>query len=245
MAVVPFPRERKFRWPEGDARLSLIGATGTGKTTAGLWFLSHVRFDKRPWLAIDFKNEELFDRIGFPPIRLLPLGKLPAKRDRGLFLTAPLPGEERELDTLLWRIWERGNIGLFIDEASLMPDSNAFRAILQQGRSKRIPVIACMQRPVGVIRPLFSEATYFGIWRVQDKRDYKVIEGFVPVNFATVDFPPRHWVWYDVAHNVTLRMRPVPPPNLIVAEMHDALRPYTRTHPFQWTQPAPDRREVS
>lgn len=250
MAVVPIrpaykssrlEPEQKFRWPEGDSRLTLIGATGTGKTTAGMWFLSHANFAKRPWVAVDFKREELFDKVGFPPIRQLTLGTLPKKRDRGLFLVSPLPGEEEQLTAWLWRVWERGNVGLFIDEASLMPDNAAFQAILQQGRSKRIPVIACTQRPVAVKRALFSEASYFGIWRVQDRRDYKVIEGFVPLDFDRIDLPPRHWVWYDVAHNVSLRMRPVPPPQAVAGELHRALRPHWKLHPFQWTQPVPHR----
>src|SRR5271169_5361205 len=138
-----------FRFPGGDARTTILGATGSGKTTCGVFMLAHQRFDVRPWIAFDFKREELFDFAGFPPI--MPIGLFdPLPKRHGLYLCSPRPGEEDALETMLWRIWERGNIGVFVDEAALMPDMDAFPAILQQGRSKRIPVIACSQRPVSV-----------------------------------------------------------------------------------------------
>src|SRR4029077_19733455 len=152
--------------PGGDARTTIIGATGTGKSTCGVWLLSRQRFDKRPWIAIDFKREALFDAVGIPPIRELELNEQPPRRP-GLYIVSPRPDQDEALEAWLWRVWERENIGLFVDEAALMPDRDAFRAVLQQGRSKRIPVIACTQRPVDVKRALFSEASFFAVYRLQ------------------------------------------------------------------------------
>ena len=205
---MPISNPALFRFPPGDSRLTLIGATGTGKTTAAGWFFAHARLDRRPWLIIDFKREELFDWVGFPPIRALPMGQMPPK-ERGVYLISPNPGQEDILEDMLWKIWRRGNIGLFIDEAALMPDRDAWRGILQQGRSKHIPVIACTQRPVDVKRAVFSEASYFGVWRLQDERDAKVIRGFVP-GWDNKPLPQHYWSWYDVARNNLLTMKPVP-----------------------------------
>jgi hypothetical protein len=220
-----------FRFPGGDARTTVIGATGTGKTTCGGWLLSAQRFDVRPWVAIDFKREVLFDMVGFPPIVSLDVRAKPPKKPGSLYLVSPRPGQDDELEDFLWRCWERENIGLFIDEASLMPDRDAFRAILQQGRSKRIPVIACTQRPVDVKRALFSEASYFCVYRMQDARDYKTVQGFAPAAVAN-PLRPHHWRWYDVQRDELLAMAPTPAP-AAVADLIRAKLPITYS-PFSW-----------
>lgn len=227
-----------FRFPGGDARTTVIGATGTGKTTCGVWMLAHQRFEKRPWVIVDFKREAIFDVIGIPPIRQLSLGTVP--RRPGLYLVSPRPDEDDALEAWLWRIWERENIGLFVDEASLMPDRDAFRAILQQGRSKRIPLIACTQRPVDVKRGLFSEASFFCVYRMADKRDYKTVQGFIPADLSK-PIPQHHWHWYDVARDRLLHMGPVPRPNDIAQQVRERVPHVTTWHPFGWTSETTQR----
>ena len=222
-----------FRFPGGDSRTTIIGATGSGKTTCALWFLAHQRFDKRPWLAIDFKAEPVFDAVGFPPIEEWSLNNRPP-RQKGVYLVSPLPNQDEALEGFLWKVFEKGNIGIFVDEAALMPAGGAFQAILQQGRSKRIPVIACTQRPVSVARPVFSEASYYCVYRMADKRDYKTIEGFVPADLAA-PLKPYHWRWYDVAANRLLTMSAVPPPEAVAAQLREAAPQHTTFHPFSWT----------
>jgi hypothetical protein len=222
-----------FRFPGGDARTTVIGATGSGKTTCGLWLLSHQRFDKRPWLILDFKREPIFDVVGFPPIEEWSLQSKPP-RQKGLYLISPLPTQLEAVEDFLWRVFERGNIGLYIDEASLMPDTGAFQAILQQGRSKRIPVISCTQRPVSVARPVFTEAFYYCVYRVADKRDYKIVEGFVPADLSA-PLPRYGWRWYDVERTRLLTMAPVPPPQTVAGELRQAVPVATTFHPFRWT----------
>jgi hypothetical protein len=218
-----------FRLPGGDARTTVIGASGSGKTTCGTWLLSHMRFDKRPWVVIDFKREDIFDSVGFPPIRHVSLARLP--KGNGLHLVSPRPDQDDELENFLWRIWHAENIGLFVDEAALMPDRDAWRAILQQGRSKRIPTIACTQRPVDVKRALFTEASYFCIYRLQDRRDARVIEGFVPADLSS-PLPPYHWRWYDVQRNQLMHMSPVPGKPAVAEQLRSRLP--LNVYPFAW-----------
>lgn len=223
-----------FRFGGGDARTTVLGATGSGKSTNGLWQLSYQRFDKRPWIAIDFKREIIFDLVGFPPIQQLTLAdRIPRKP--GLYLVSPRPGQDALLEHFLWRVWAAGNVGLFVDEAALMPDGDAFPALLQQGRSKRIPIIACSQRPVNVARGLFSEANFFCVYRMVDRRDYKVVEGFVPADIGN-PLPRYAWHWYDVAENELLAMGPVSQPTVVAARLREVI-PYRATdwHPFRWT----------
>lgn len=232
------PDNSGFRFPGGDARTTVIGATGSGKTTCAAWMLAHQRFDRRPWVILDFKNEELFDAVGSPPLEPIRIGAIP--RRRGLYIANVRPGEEAALEAWLWQIFERGNIGLYVDEAALMPGGDAFRAILQQGRSKRIPVIQCTQRPVDVKRGVFSEASFFAVYRMQDRRDAKIIEGFVPADLSA-PLPTFHWRWYDVARNRLLVMGRVPDPAQVAAQLRDAL-PYHWRPASEFFRPAIARR---
>ena len=214
-----------FRLPGASDRTTIIGGTGTGKTVFGAWVLSKQRFDKRPWICLDFKNEELWDLVGDPPMRTLRLGSMPGKR--GLYRMSVRPGQEDELEDWLWRVWEHENIGLFCDEVSLIPKRNAFKAILRQGRSKLIPVISCTQRPVDCDREIFTEAQFISSFRLDDVRDYKTVKGFT--REASLEKPlPEHWsYWYEKKNfNLTI-LKPVSNPQIIAASLK-------RVAPYSW-----------
>ena len=233
-----------FRFAGGDQRTTILGATGSGKSTCGLWMLAHLRLDARPWVIFDFKREAFFDRVGFPPITVIDLDAAPPKKP-GLYLVAPRPGDDDAVEAFLWRIWERENCGLYVDEAPLMPEgSNAFQACIQQGRSKRIPIIACTQRPVRVARGLFSEADFVAVYEITDRRDFKLIEGFVPSDMAQ-SVPWHCWKWFDRKRRLVLAMKPVPPPEAVAAML--AFRaPFKANawHPFGFTSKASGRETI-
>lgn len=214
----------EFRLPGGNDRTVVIGMTGTGKTIFGAWLLSKQRFDERPWVALDFKDEELWDRVGDPPMRPLSLNQLPKKK--GLYRLDVRPGQDEALEAWLWRVWEKGNIGLFCDEVSLIPSREAFKACLRQGRSKRIPIISCTQRPVDCDREVFSEANYVSVFRVKDARDYKIIQQFT--GNAQIERPlQRHWsYWYDAAQNSLTILKPCPAPDIVARDLKHTV-PYT------------------
>lgn len=207
----------EFTLPGVEDRTIVIGATGTGKTTFGAWLLSKQNFGKRPWIALDFKGEQLWDMIGDPPMRPLKLGAMPKKQ--GFYRVSVLPSDDDELEDWLWKIWERGNIGLFCDEASLIPQKAAFKSILRQGRSLHIPVIACTQRPVGCDRELFTESQYASVFRLDDERDYKVVQGFTRGAQIDRPLPPFHSFWYDKKKSQLQVLKPVPDGSIIAARL--------------------------
>lgn len=217
-----------FTLPGAADRTVVIGPTGSGKTIMGAWLLSKQRFDKRPWVALDFKGEELWDRVGDPPMRPLRFGQMPGKR--GLYRMDVHPGQEAELEGWLWKIWERENVGIFVDEVSLINSKAAFKAILRQGRSKRIPVIACTQRPVDCDREVFSEAQYRCLFGIEDlHRDYPVIRGLFGNRDIRDDVSrlKRHWsLWYDAKGKSLTVLKPCPSPDTVASDLRRTV-PYS------------------
>lgn len=214
----------RFSLPGGADRTCVIGMTGTGKTVLGGYILAKQRFNERPWVLVDFKQEILWDKVGTPPIQVIDFKTIPKKP--GLYLLPVSPRDEDVFEEWLWRVWEKGNVGLLTDEVSLVPKREAFKAILRQGRSKRIPVIACTQRPVDCDREVFSEANYVAVFRVKDKRDYDIIRAFT--GNANIAIPLKeHWCyWYDAKQNHTFTLKPCPPPDTVAKMLRDAA-PYS------------------
>ena len=207
-----------FRLPGATDRSIFMGATGTGKTTLAAHVLSRQNLIVRPWVILDFKDEELWDKVR--PERLK-LGELPGRR--GLYKMSVLPGQDEALERWLWRVWSKGNIGIFCDEATYLAGMDSCKAILRQGRSKRIPVIACTQRPVGIDREFFTESAYKSVMRLDDNRDYKVVREFT--RGANVEpLLPKYWsYWHDNAQNTTFTLRPAPSPATIASDLRAAM----------------------
>jgi len=218
-----------FQLPGAENRTVIIGPTGSGKTIGGAWILSKQNFDKRPWVALDFKDEVLWDQVGDPPMRPLKLGAMPGKT--GLYRLRVNPWDDDALEAWLRKVWEHGNIGLFCDEASLMPRGGAFKAILRQGRSRLNPVIACTQRPVDCDREIFTEAQYRMLYGIEDlTRDYPVIKGLfgdIDLRRALPRLRRHESLWYDVPQKRLSHLKPVPSPDTIARTLREEV-------PYSW-----------
>ncbi len=209
-----------MRLPNSKQRLAVIGRTGSGKTQAAVWHLSQQAIESKPWLIIDFKTDELINSID--RANHIELGEVPKKP--GVYICHPLPSEMEELEAYLWKIWAKENIGVYIDEGYMMENNKAFEACLTQGRSKRIPMIVLTQRPVWLSRFVFSESDFFQVFHLNDKRDRKTIEGFLPSDVSR-RLPDYHSHYYDVGRNALHRLAPVPGADTILETFDDRLRP--------------------
>lgn len=216
-----------FRLPNHTQRLTIVGRNGSGKSTFGVWCLSEAaNFDVRPWLIIDYKYETLFrdPRVKHLIKEIKPTSRPP--RSKGLYIVHPRPDEGAEMEDMMWRIWERGKTGIFVDEGYMLPDHGAMQALLTQGRSKHIPMIILSQRPVEMNRFVFSEANYYSIFKLNDLRDWKTVEAFTRVD-PHVPLPPYHSWWYDTAQDEILMLKPVPSSDSILARIAErAPRPF-------------------
>ncbi|SRR6266700_683939 len=228
MAIKP------FRLPRTDEHCAILGCTGSGKTTLAMWTLSKAPFDRMPYIAIDYKNDDLLAQIG--RIKELDLSD-PIPERPGLYVVRPLPSDIDEMEKWLWRVWEKGTTGLYIDEAYLLPNKEAIKNILAQGRSLRIPVIAASQRPVDVPRSIFTEASHIVVFRLNDDRDKKTVREFTPkfMMFSPGGeerrLPDYHSFWYSVKDHSAGDPRPyhilspVPKAKKIVETINERLAP--------------------
>jgi hypothetical protein len=195
-----------IRTPNDTQRHAIIGSTGSGKTQAGLWHLSHRNFHLMPWLIYNWKGDESIDAI--PGSYEIGLDEIPA--DKGVYIVKPLPHEEDAVEAQMWKIWERGNTGVFIDEGYMIPrNQRAFRALLTQGRSKRIPLIVLSQRPTWMDRFIFTESEFHQVFRLQHTDDMRAVQKFIPADLEK-RLPEYHSYYYDVGLNAVAKLGPVP-----------------------------------
>lgn len=200
-----------FAFPGDGDRTVVVGQTGSGKTWFGVWLLSHQSYHRRPWVVVDYKREDLFRQLGKHAFRsILNPNSAPPKKP-GLHLIQPLETDDDAMDAFFWRVWSRGGIGLYIDEAMMVPAGrgSALRAILTQGRSLRIPLIALSQRPVEIDRYFFSESQYFAEFFLMDRDDRITLKRYTPIDPDMVP-DPFHCYWYDSKQRKLMGLSPVP-----------------------------------
>lgn len=204
-----------IRLPGDQHRHVIVGATGSGKTQYALWELSHRNFHRDPWLIYNWKRDESIDSI--PGAREIELDEMPEKP--GIYIAHPLPRDERAVEGQMWAVWERGDMGILIDEGYMAGDHNeALRALLTQGRSKRIPLIVLSQRPVWLERFVFTESEYRQMFRLGDTDDVRTMKRHIPefpknvpkgVDLS-IRLPDFYSYYYDVGQDTLHITRPVP-----------------------------------
>jgi len=211
-----------FRLPNSKQRIALLGSTGSGKTLGGLWHLSQANFDSMPWTIIDFKKDEHIEGIQ----RAHHVSSSERPKRAGLYVLQPEP--EEDISGYLTHVWRGGSHGVFVDEGFVMSEVAAneqrFKTLLTQGRSLRVPMIICSQRPAWITRFVFSEADFVQMWRLNDMRDQKTVESFLPRD-AYKRMPDYHSLYYDVGKNKLTYLKPVPDEATTLQKIDDRLKP--------------------
>jgi len=202
-----------MNFPGDTDRLTIVGATGSGKTVAGMYHLSQRDLESKIWFVYDFKRDDLINSIdGAQHVDLT--SKLPDRP--GLYIVHPRPGQEDAVNDHMYRVWEQENIGVYVDEGYMIgQNSPAFRAILTQGRSKHIPVITLSQRPVYMDRFVFSESQFFQVFRLQHKDDIASAQKFIPYDLSK-RLPRYHSYYYDAIDDRMVVLTPVPDSDAIL-----------------------------
>lgn len=210
----------KLELPNDTKHCVILGKNGEGKTVAGIWQLSLRSYTTMPWVIVDFKRDILIGQIPYAQ----EIGFEYVPEYPGIYIIRPIPGQEDELETWLWKIYERENIGLFIDEGFMLAKSKAFPTLQMQGRSKHIPIITLSQRPVWLSRYVFSEAGVYQVFWMNDQRDRDTLNSFIPYDVNN-RLPQYNSLWYDVGKDKLLRLLPAPSEDVILSTFERRLEP--------------------
>jgi len=215
--------EPSFKLPGVTDRLAVMGHTGSGKTYFAAFVLSHMPFHRMPYVIIDYKYDDLLNSVPY----VNEIGYNDTPKHPGLYIIHPRPDEDDHVEKFLWKIWERGRTGVYIDESYMIPDSGAYRSLLTQGRSKHIPMINLTQRPRDISRFVFTESDYYSVFHLQDKLDRKRVMEFVPSNLEK-RLPPFHSWYHSVKNQATFGLLPVPDGDSILDRFERRLAPKRR-----------------
>lgn len=224
-SVFPFLKQR-IVFPDDTQRLSIVGATGSGKTQLANWHLSRRSYTTKPWIVYDFKHDSLINSI--PGARYIDVDE-PPPQEPGLYIVQPVPESDDDLVMAqMYAIWRQGNTGVYVDEGYMLNKNNrAFRALLTQGRSKRIPMIILSQRPVWLDRFVFSESEFYHVFRLQDKKDIKKTEEFIPKDLSQ-RLPKYSSYYYNAVDDVLVEFGPAPSREVILATFARRLKDIPR-----------------
>ena len=172
--------------------MSLIGATGSGKTT-----LAQVLLPLPQWVVVfackakdDTMNKLI--RQGYRRIENWP----PSPFDKRVVLWPKIDRMDQKIGQhiafveAIDAVYRAGGWAVYADELGYMTRDlgmgRHFDALWQQGRSLGITLIASMQRPRNVSLNAYTQATHIFFWRQNDEADLKRIAGIGWVNSRTI-----------------------------------------------------------
>ena len=173
-----------------------------------------------PWIVLDPKRDALLGALKKDKIlEEIRIDQKPPSKP-GLYIAHYYPEtiDDGFLDGMLALILRGSNTGIYVDEGFTVPNRpykwTAYSRIQNQGRAKHIPTITLSQRPMGMSRFIWSEASYFQYFGLTDADDRATVRRFALV--PTEDKPKRfHSWWWDVANQEATRLRPVPKADII------------------------------
>ncbi len=218
--------------PGSQDRISIFGRTGSGKTTAAVWHLSLKDFKSMPWIVFNHKRTRMVDSI--PGAQFMGMDEFPKKGRGGLYIYHPVPEfDDEKMTGLMWKILQTGHIGVYFDEGYMVnPRDHALTALYTQGRELHIPMITLSQRPTKISRFGVSEADFYQLFHLVDKRDRETVNAFIPYSLEKLmvappgtprALPEYHSVYFDVGANHMNICGPVPDEETILAVFADKL----------------------
>lgn len=160
----------------GDERLTLFGATGSGKTEFAKWLLREINMKMRV-VIIDVKND------WFKQVQRWAKGREQGSMEKprlvtrfnSHYLTQVYQADEYDsrLEKFFLDILKEGYTFVYIDETEGLCTANsvplAIRKIWKQGRSLHVPAMVSSQTYTGIPRIFKTQAQKFIAFKVGDE----------------------------------------------------------------------------
>lgn len=215
--------------PGNGDRAIVIGATGSGKSTASMWLMR--RSPKVPIVIYDVKHEDMF--FDLPKVAaafswegvksLLDDGET----DYVLFRPPNNElGNANVLDEYLMRhLEELSDIPAHIDELYAFHNKghagNGLIALLTRGRSRGITTTMATQRPAFISLFSLTEAQHLFVFRLTHTDDKKRVAKIIP-DYDRVPEPAEYgFHHYNIRERVLREFKPLVPDKKPLAPMHE------------------------
>jgi len=212
-----------------DERVTVVGKTGVGKTTALAWLILNrpskgcVILNTKADPALSEQASDVLYELDAAEVRTV--SQDPARKDAGWVLDVQPDVQDATdadaLDAFLLHLF--GHLEgcvLIIDEAYALheggPAGPGLTAWLTRGRSRHLATIIAVQRPAWVSRFSFTEADHLLMLRLQSEQDRKTVASYVDTpSLVTRVFPPFEGVWMNLKTEaeepLTIVPAPLPP----------------------------------
>lgn len=166
----------QFFWRQGE-HITIVGPTGSGKTTLGLDLLSMRAYSvvfatkvKDTSLSSFFSREKYEIISKWPPSAHARRVALWPKARKLKDIVAI---QYRAFDSAIDAIYEEGAWTIFLDEAFYVCDdldmASSVKTIITQGRSNYLSLVSCTQRPRHIPLWLLNQPTHLIYFRFVDK----------------------------------------------------------------------------
>lgn len=217
----------EWRLPTISQRLAVLGRTGSGKSMVALFIFAILEhYLHYPCYIFDWKGDDHIRALVKAGLAVVISIHDKPPRKPGIYVVRPLPeGDEDAVNAFLWEVWKRGKACVWFDEGYMVSKNSApFRALLTQGRSKKIAMIVLAQRPVWMDRFVWSESDFICGLALADRDDIKTVQRFMPGSYEK-RLDEYNAYWYDVGKDRLTQLLPVPPRDEILAYIRARIRP--------------------
>jgi hypothetical protein len=171
----------RIDWRQGE-HVSLIGPTGTGKTTLAVELLDRRRFVAVLGTKPKDKVLARLKRAGWPVVRSLPTGYALDQRPRVIVWPRyrsldDRPAQRAELRGALLDAFDAGGWTVFADEVHYLVRElglgDELRQLWTMGRELNVTVMGATQRPAHVPLDMFAQPTHLFLWRTSNDVDLR------------------------------------------------------------------------